>query len=122
MPFASVLGLEILSAEPREVRGRVAWAEERCTAGGVLHGGYLMAAADSVGAVCAFLNLPQAANTATIESKTNFLRPVTEGEVTIVATPVHVGRRLIVVQTDCVRGDGTLATRTTQTQAVMVPS
>lgn len=76
MPFADLIGVEFLSATPQEVRGRLAWAPERCTAGGILHGGALMALADSLGGVCAFLNLPPGASTSTIESKTNpkFLR------------------------------------------------
>lgn len=118
MPFAETLGLEIESAGADRVVGRVAWAPERCTAGGVLHGGYLMAAADSVGAVCAFLNLSDGSTTSTIESKTNFLRPVRAGNVTVTAIPVHVGRTIIVVQTDCVRADGKLAARTVQSQAI----
>ncbi len=90
-----------------------------CTAGGVLHGGALMSFADTLGAVCAFLNLPAGASTGTIESKTNFLRPVREGEVEGVARPVHVGRTTIVVQTEARDPTGTLVSLTTQTQAVL---
>ncbi len=60
MPFAERLGLEVTQAEPGEVRGRLAWREDLCTAAGILHGGTLMAMADSVGAMCAVLNLPEA--------------------------------------------------------------
>jgi uncharacterized protein (TIGR00369 family) len=120
MPFTEVLGLEILSSGPDGVVGRATWAAERCTSNGIMHGGYLMAVVDSVGAMCAVLNLPEGAGTSTIESKTNFLRAVTEGEVTLTSTPVHVGRTTIVVQTDVTR-DGKLVTRTTQTQAVLAP-
>ena len=100
MPFAESLGVEVASASRDEVRGRLAWEPERCTAGGVLHGGALMSLADSVGAICAFLNLPEGATTATIESKTNFFRGVREGHVDAVAKPLHVGRTSIVVQTE----------------------
>lgn len=119
MPFAEALGLEILFGEAAEVRGRAVWTPERCTAGGVLHGGFLMGAADSIGAMCAVLNLPEGTITATIESKTNFLRAVASGSVTLIATPIHVGRTTIVVQTDAVRDDGKLVARTIQTQAVI---
>ena len=82
MPFAAELGIELLSAGPEEVQGRIAWEERLCTAGGILHGGALMGLADAVGAYCAFLNLPEGAGgTATIESKTNFFRAVREGHV-----------------------------------------
>ena len=64
-----------------------------------MHGGCLMALADSVGAMCAFLNLPEGAGTSTIESKTNFFRALTAGNATITSTLVHAGRRTIVVQT-----------------------
>ena len=86
---------------------------------GGLHGGYLMAIADSVGAFCASLNLPEGAGTSTIESKTNFLRPVTGGTVGIVAMPIHVGRTTIVVQTEVVRDDGRPVSLTIQTQIVL---
>ena len=121
MPFTDVLGLSAMKGDAGEVLVRGEWAADRCTAGGVLHGGYLMALADSSGAACAVFNLPDGATTSTIESKTNFFRPVTEGTVTLRSTPVHVGRTTIVVQTDVTRADGALVTRTTQTQAVLAP-
>ena len=119
MPFAGLIGAELVSVSPSEVRGRLEWAPERCTTGGILHGGVLMALADSVGACCAALNLPAGAATATIESKTNFFRPVREGFVEAVSTPLHVGRTTIVVQTDLLDGKGRRVARVTQTQAVI---
>lgn len=97
----------------------MAWAPERCTTGGVLHGGVLMALADSIGAYCAMLNLPRGAGTATIESKTNFFRAVRDGFVEAVSTPLHVGRTTIVVQTDLHDAQGRRVARVTQTQAVI---
>lgn len=77
MPFTEVIGAELLRAEPREVSAHVAWDSTRCTAGGLMHGGLLMALADSAAGLCAFLNLPgEGYGTATVESKTNFLRGV----------------------------------------------
>jgi uncharacterized protein (TIGR00369 family) len=119
MPFSVGLGLRIEHGTADEVVGTADWSAERCTAGGVLHGGYLMALADGVGAICAVQNLPPGALTSTIESKTNFFRAVSEGTVTVRSTPLHVGRTTIVVQTDIVRTDGKPVTRTTQTQAVI---
>ena len=120
MPFAVVLGVELTAAEPEAVRGRLAWAEERCTTGGVLHGGALMGLADTLGAICAFLNLPDGAGTTTIESKTNFFRAVQGGHVEAVTRPLHVGRRFIVVQTDVTdAGSGKRVAQVTQTQAVL---
>lgn len=120
MPFAVELGIELGEATPDEVGATLAWDEGRCTAGGVLHGGALMALADSTGAILAFLNLPEGATaTATIESKTNFLRAVREGHVDAVSRPLHVGRTTIVVDTDLRDADDRLVARTTQTQAVL---
>jgi uncharacterized protein (TIGR00369 family) len=118
-PFAGLLGLEVSAADAEEVRGSLAWAAERCTAGGILHGGALMGFADTLGGVCAFLNLPEGATTATVESKTNFFRAVRGGTVTGVARPLHVGRTFIVVQTDLSDDEGRRVAQVTQTQAVL---
>ena len=119
MPFAVTLGVEVTSATPAEVRGRMAWTPERCTTGGVLHGGAIMSLADTLGAICAFLNLPPGAATTTIESKTNFFAGVRSGHVDAVCKPLHVGRRTIVVQTDLYDSDERRTAQVTQTQAVI---
>jgi len=119
MPFARLVGLELTDVAPGEIRARLDWSPERCTAGGILHGGALMSLTDTAGAVCAFLNLPAGATTVTIESKTNFFRAVRDGHVEAVARPLHVGRTTIVVQTDLRDGNGKLVGQTTQTQAVI---
>ncbi len=120
MPFGAFLGMEVLAASADEVRARLAWAEELCTAGGVMHGGALMGLADSTGGFCAFLNLPEdAVGTATIESKTNFFAPVREGHVEAVSRPLHAGRTTIVVDTDLFDAGGRRVARVTQTQAIL---
>ena len=119
MPFARHLGIELAEADRNEVRARLAWAEHLCTSGGVLHGGVVMALADTAGALCAFLNLPEGTLTSTIESKTNFFRGVREGTVEAVARPLHVGRSTIVVQTDLYDAAGKRVAQVTQTQAVL---
>jgi uncharacterized protein (TIGR00369 family) len=122
IPFAAAIGMELLEATPVLVVSRLQWSPERCTTGGVMHGGALMALADNGGGVCAFLNLPEgAAGTATIESKTNFLRAVRDGAVTASSRPLHVGRTMVVVETELVRDDGQLAAKVTQTQAFHYP-
>lgn len=119
MPFAVACGVEVSSATAEEVRGGLDWAAERCTAGGVMHGGALMALADTLGAVCAFLNLPAGAGTSTIESKTNFFRGLRSGRASARSTPLHVGRTTIVVQTDIRDADDRRLALVTQTQAVI---
>jgi putative phosphoribosyl transferase len=119
MPLTAGLGIVLDAAAPGEVRGRMAWAPERCTTGGILHGGALMALADSLGGICAFLNLPPGALTATTSSATVFTRAVRSGEVTAVTRPLHVGRSVIVVQTDMTDADGRRVAQVTQTQAVL---
>jgi len=119
MPFAAMLGLETLTATPDLVVLRGGWEPGVCTDSGMMHGGYIMALADSAGAVCAALNMPAMARTLTIESKTNFLRAVSSGPVTATATPLHIGSNMIVVQTDITRSDARLISRTLQTQAIV---
>jgi putative phosphoribosyl transferase len=119
MPFAAGLGIVLDAAAPDEIRGRMPWAPERCTTGGILHGGVLMALADSLGGICAFLNLPPGALTATTNSATVFTRAVRSGEVTAVTRPLHVGRSTIVVQTDLTDDAGRRVAQVTQTQAVL---
>jgi len=119
MPFAATLGIELDAAEATEVRGHLAWSERLCTTSGVMHGGALMGLADSLGGLCAYLNLPPGAQTATISSGTVFLRGVRGGVVTAVSRPLHTGRTVIVVQTDLMDDAGRLAAQVTQTQAVL---
>jgi 1,4-dihydroxy-2-naphthoyl-CoA hydrolase len=122
MPFAVGLGIVLDAAAPEEVRGRLTWAPERCTAGGLLHGGAVMGLADSLGGLCAFLNLPDGAvGTATTTSSTTFMRGVREGDVEAVTRPLHVGRTSIVVQTDLTDAQGRRVAQVTQTQAVLTP-
>jgi 1,4-dihydroxy-2-naphthoyl-CoA hydrolase len=118
MPLGATLGIRTFG-DAEEIEATLQWAAELCTAGGVLHGGVLMALADSAGATCAFLNLPEGARTATIESKTNFLGAVREGEVRARSRPLHVGKTTIVVETDLFDTNGRRVARTTQTQAVL---
>jgi 1,4-dihydroxy-2-naphthoyl-CoA hydrolase len=119
IPFAAALGVVLDAAGTGEVRGRLAWAPERCTTAGTMHGGALMGLADTLGGVCAFLNLPPGAGTATISSSTVFTRAVREGEVIAVTRPLHVGRSTIVVQTDLADQTGRRVAQVTQVQAVL---
>lgn len=121
MPLCRTLGIGAASFQSDEARLRLPWASELCTSNGVLHGGVLMALADSAGAGIAFLNLPDGAvGTSTIESKTNFLGAVTEGTVEALSRPLHVGSTTIVVETELRVGDRLVA-KVTQTQAVLRP-
>jgi 1,4-dihydroxy-2-naphthoyl-CoA hydrolase len=121
MPHAVALGITLQRATPEEVLGSLGWTPDRCTAAGMLHGGVLMSLADTVGAVCAFLNLPEGASTSTVESKTNFFRAVRDGTVHALSRPLHLGRSFVAVQTDLTDGQGRRVGQTTQTQAVLRP-
>ncbi len=120
MPFGKTLGAELVAGGKEEVRARLGWAPELCTAGGVLHGGAIMGLADGVAGTCAFLNLPDGATgTATISSTTSFLRVVRSGHVEAVARPLRVGRSVVVVETDVIDDEGNLVARVVQSQAVL---
>lgn len=120
MPLAATLGISTLRYEATEVRARLPWSASLCTAGGVLHGGALMTLADSTGAACAFLNLPQgAAGTTTIEAKANFLRAVRRGYAESVSRPLQAGRTIIVIETDVSDDTGRLVARVLASQLVL---
>lgn len=119
MPFAATAGVRIVRAAADEVLGELDWAAERTTAGGALHGGAIMTLADSVGAVCAVLNLPAGATTSTTSSSTAFVRGVRSGTVTALARPLHAGRSTIAVVTEVRDDAGRLVAQVTQSQAVL---
>jgi uncharacterized protein (TIGR00369 family) len=119
VPFAATLGIRIELARPDGVTAALDWAPERTTGGGTLHGGALMALADTTGAVCAFLNLPPDATTSTTSSSTVFLRGVRSGTVVATARPLHVGRSTIAVTTELRDDQGRLVAQVTQSQAVL---
>jgi len=120
MPLCASLGINAEKYSPDQVVLSLARAPQLCTAGGILHGGALMALADSAGGACAMLNLPlDATGTATIESKTNFLGAVRAGVVKATSTPLHRGGTTIVVETEVRDDGGRLVAKTTQTQVVL---
>lgn len=120
MPLARTLGIRTETYAAEKVVLAMDWAPELCTAGGVLHGGALMALADSAGAACTFLNLPEGASgTTTIESKTNFMGAVRGGTVSATATVLHRGKTTVVVETSVSDTDGRLVAKVTQTQLVL---
>jgi uncharacterized protein (TIGR00369 family) len=120
MPFAGVLGVETIAVSPEEVRLRLAWTPDRCTSGGIMHGGALMALADTAGGLLAVLNLPEgAAGTTTTDSATRLLGAVRQGYAEAVARVLHKGRTLIVIDTEVRDAGGRLVARTSQSQLVL---
>jgi 1,4-dihydroxy-2-naphthoyl-CoA hydrolase len=119
-PFARFLGIKLISVTPDRVDAELAVREEFKNRSGVMHGGALMAYADSLGGTTAHANLKPGQRTATIESKTNFFAGIPIGDVARATTvPLHRGRSTIVVETRITRRDGKLAAIVTQTQIVM---
>lgn len=118
VPVAHSLGIEALEWNPQQVRLRLSWAADRCTAGDVLHGGVIMTLADTAGAACAYAGLPEGASTITIESKTNFFRSVSQGHIEARSHLLHQGRSIIVVSTDVTDIEGNPVAHIVQTQAV----
>jgi len=123
MPFAKLMGVNVTEASADKIVGELLVREDLCTAGGILHGGAIMAFADSLGAVGGFMALPQGAvGTTTIESKTNFLGGAKAGvSVRGETTPVHRGRTTSVWQTNIATTDGKPVALVTQTQMVLWP-
>jgi uncharacterized protein (TIGR00369 family) len=121
-PFPTLMGVEVISAEKDAVRAKLVVRPDLCTAGNIMHGGAIMAFADTLGAIGTVLNIPREAGTTTIESKTNFLSAAREGTtVHAEATPIHVGKKTCVFQTRITREDGKLVAIVTQTQMVLLP-
>jgi len=120
MPLAKLLGVEFVSAAPDKVVARLTVRDELCTIPAVLHGGAVMAFADTLGGCATVLNLKEGTWTTTIESKTNFLAPAPVGTVvTGECTPVHRGKRTMVWQTRITTAEGKLVALVTQTQMVL---
>ena len=121
MPLCGTLGIRCSELSPQQVVLELDWSERLCTSADLLHGGAVMALADSAGGAAAFANLPAGAvGTSTIESKTNFLGGVKAGTLTATARPLHVGSTTIVIETE-LRNNGKLVAKTTQTQSVLRP-
>ena len=122
LPFAELLGIEFVSALPDRLVAEMTVREDLCTTPAVLHGGAIMAFADTLGACGTVLNLPQGAGTTTIESKTNFLAPAAVGTRVIgECTALHRGKRTMVWQTRITAEGGRLVAIVTQTQMVLEP-
>ena len=120
LPFADLLGIAFTEAARDRVVATMTVRPDLCTVPPVLHGGAVMAFADTLGAMGTILNLPEGAGTTTIESKTNFIGPAPAGTVvTGEATPLHRGRRTMVWQTRITSAEGKLVALVTQTQLVL---
>jgi 1,4-dihydroxy-2-naphthoyl-CoA hydrolase len=118
LPFAGQLGMVLDEADAGRVVARLDWAPHLCTSDGVMHGGVLMALADTAGALVTFLGLPEGKSTATITSTSHMFRPVSGGTVRAVAVPVHRGRTTVTAQTSVYDAEERLVAQTTQVQAV----
>ena len=117
--LAELLGIRFVEATPDRVVAELDYRDELTTVGGSLHGGTLMALADTIGAVATVLNLPAGASTTTLESKTNFFAAGRSGTVRAEATALHRGKRTMVWQTRLTNDAGRLLSLTIQTQMVL---
>ena len=117
--FAEVLGIRFIEVTAERVAAELDVREDLCTVPGIMHGGAIMAFADTLGGVATSLNLPPGAGTTTIESKTNFLAAARTGQtIKGVCVPLHRGKQTLVWQTR-VTVDGRLVALVTQTQIVL---
>jgi uncharacterized protein (TIGR00369 family) len=118
MPFSKLMGVDVSEASAARIVATMLVREDLCTGGSILHGGAIMAFADALGAIGAFLTLPEGAKrTTTIESKTNFIGSALVGStVRGECTPAHIGKRTSVWQTKITTADGKTVALVTQTQ------
>ena len=121
MPFSKLMGVVVTDASPERIVGELEVRPDLCTTWNTLHGGAIMAFADALGGIGAFMTLPEGAGgTTTVESKSNFLGAAPEGSKVIgTATPVKIGKRLSVWQTEINSEDGKKIALVTQTQMVL---
>lgn len=119
VPVARSLNIEVIDWNPQQVHLCLDYTAERCTAGGVLHGGVIMTLADTAGAVSAYTSLPEGNSTTTIESKTNFFRGVSQGHIEACSFILHQGQSIIVVSTDVTDADGRPVAHIVQSQSVI---
>lgn len=119
-PFAKMIGVKMTLVTKDRLEAELVVTPQHCTIPATMHGGAMMAFADNMGGCGAFLNMPDGMMTTTVESKTNFLRPVPVGQKAIAVTePVHIGRSLQVWKTEIRREDGKIAAIVTQTQMIL---
>lgn len=122
LPFARLMGVRFTAASRDKVKADMVVRDDMCTRPAVLHGGAIMAFADTLGAAATVLNLPEGMWTTTLESKTNFLSSAPAGtSIKGETTPIHRGRQTMVWQTRVMREDGRLVALVTQTQLVLEP-
>jgi 1,4-dihydroxy-2-naphthoyl-CoA hydrolase len=118
--YAKLLGIKLVKVSPEGVEAEIEVREDFKNNSGVMHGGAIMGYADHVGGAASHVHLKPGQRTTTLESKTNFFGGIPIGGVArAVATPLHIGRSTIVVQTKIMRPDGKLAAIVTQTQMVL---
>ena len=98
--FPGLMGIEVVDAAADRVVARMVVRPELCTSGNILHGGAVMAFADTLGAIGTVLNLPADSRTTTTDSSTKFLAAAPVGStVTGECTAFHRGRTTMVWQT-----------------------
>jgi len=117
--LGALLGIRYVETTPERVLAELDYREALTTVGGSLHGGTLMAFADTVGATATILNLPAGTGTTTVESKTNFFAAGRSGTIRAESTPLHRGKRTMVWQTRVTDASGRLLSLTIQTQMVL---
>src|SRR3954469_3327166 len=117
--LGELLGIRFVETSAERVVAELTIRDELRTVGGALHGGTLMAFADTIGAAATILNLPPGAGTTTLESKTTFFAAGREGVVRAESTPLHRGKRTMVWQTRVTDASGRLLSLTIQTQMVL---
>ncbi len=119
-PFSKLLGMKITGANKNQVFAKMTVTEKFSNRNGVMHGGAIMAFADNIGGTATFIGLESGMSTTTVESKTNFFRPITIGdEICAQCDIIKKGKKIVVVQTTIIRPDEKIAAVVTQTQLIL---
>ncbi|MFO1217961.1 MAG: PaaI family thioesterase [Burkholderiaceae bacterium] len=120
--FPGLMGIRLLELASDRVVAEMPVRPELCTTGGILHGGAIMAFADTLGAVGTFVNLSGGKGTTTTDSSTKFIAGAKVGSVVRgTSVALHRGRTTMVWQTTIANADGRLCAVVTQTQLVLEP-
>ncbi|MBX3620746.1 MAG: hotdog fold thioesterase [Rhizobacter sp.] len=119
---STYVGIEFLEVGDDYLSARMPVDPRTRQPAGILHGGMSVVLAETLGSCGAALAAPRGHRVVGLDINANHLRAVTEGWVTGVARPIHIGRTTQVWQIDMRNDDGKLTCVSRITMAVLIPA